>query len=161
MEDYIYIIIGVIWLAATVYKATKKKKENAAPQKPATAPTGEKTGVSATRSLLEQLLEGQQPMVPEPEVVELEPEVVELEPEYDEPMLVEVEERKRKNAPQSGYIGYGYKSLESVSGEGVSSLGRITFTDIMKEHETKAGKPVKIDLRKAIIYSAILERPYH
>ncbi len=153
MEDYIYIIIGVIWLAATVYKATKKKKENAAPQKPATAPTGEKTGVSATRSLLEQLLEGQQPRIPEPEVVE-------LEPEYDEPMLAEVEERKRKNAPQSGYTGYGYKSLESVSGEGVSSLGQITFTDIMKMHETKAGKPVKINLRKAIIYSAILEGPY-
>ena len=155
MEDYIYIIIGVIWLAATVYKASqKKKKEKAAPQKQATNPTGEKPDVSATRSLLEQLLEGQQPRIPEPEVVE-------LEPEYDEPMLAEVEERKRKNAPQSGYTGYGFNSLESVSGEGVSSLGQITFTDIMKTHETRPGKPVKIDLRKAIIYAAILERPYH
>ncbi len=155
MEDYIYIIIGVIWLAATVYKASqKKKKEKASPQKQATNPANEKTDVSATRSLLEQLLEGQQLRVPDPEVVE-------LEPEYDEPMLAEVEERKRKNAPQSGYTGYGFNSLESVSGEGVSSLGQITFTDIMKTHETRPGKPVKIDLRKAIIYAAILERPYH
>ena len=32
MEELIYIIIGVIWLAATIYKASQKKK--AAHQKP-------------------------------------------------------------------------------------------------------------------------------
>ncbi len=151
MEEFIYIIIGVIWLAATVYKASQKKK--AGPKKPAVpGPDGEKK-VSATRSLLEQLLEGQELRIPDPEVVE-------LEPEYDEPMVAEVEERKRQNTIQAGYTGYGYKSLESVSGEGVSSLGKITFEDIMQQHETKVRKPVKIDLRKAIIYQAILERPY-
>jgi len=152
MEEFIYIIIGVIWLAATIYKASQKKKGKAGPQKPATSTPGTESKVSA-RSLLEQLLEGQQVSIPEPEVVE-------LETEYDEPMIAEVEERRRKESFKTEYAGYGFKSLESLSGEGVSSLGQIKFKDIMKEDKKKAGGPVKIDLRKAIIYSAILERPY-
>jgi len=153
MEELIYIIIGVIWLAATIYKASQKKKQQPLPNKAAPDAYAEKTDVSATRSLLEQLLEGQQLSVPEPEVTE-------MEIQYDEPMVAEAEERQYKSAFQNEYARRGFKGLEALSGEGVSSLGQITFTDIMKEADKKAGGPVKIDLRKAIIYSAILERPY-
>ena len=151
MEEFIYIIIGVIWVAASIYKASQRKKQKAIPRKPATALPEEDTKFSSARSLLEELMEGQRLGIPEPEVVEM---------EYDEPMLAEIEELPKQSSFQSEYAGYGLKGLEALSGEGVSSLGRISFTDIMKDSEKKATGPVKIDLRKAIIYSAILERPY-
>ena len=153
MEDYIYIIIGVIWLAATVYKASQKKKQEQAGKQAAKNASNAESKVSAARSLLEELLEGQQLRVPDPEVVE----IVE---EYDEPMMAEVKEQQYKNSFQDEYAGRGFKGVETLSAEGVSSLGQITFTDIMKVSKKPAERPMKIDLRKAIIYSAILERPY-
>jgi hypothetical protein len=151
MEEFIYIILGVLWLAATIYRASKKKQQPA--QKKPAADNMEESRTSATQSLLEQLLEGQQLKVPEPEYVE-------MEETYAEPMMAEVEERKSAESFQTQYTGYGFKSLESLSGEGVRSLGDITFKDIMKEPKKKKGKAVSVDLRKAIIYRAILERPY-
>jgi hypothetical protein len=151
MEEYIYIIIGVIWVAASIYKASQRKKEKAISRKPATAVPEEEAKHRSTRSLLEELLEGQKLRPPEPEVIEL---------DYDEPMFAEIEELPKQGSFQSEYAGFSLKELEAISGEGVSSLGRISFVDIMKESEKKDARPVKIDLRKAIIYSAILERPY-
>ena len=78
----------------------------------------------------------------------------------EDPMVAEVEERKSSESVQTRYAGYGYKSIESLSGEGVRSLGDIKFKDIMKEPAKKPRSKVTIDLRKAIIYKAILERPY-
>lgn len=151
MEEFIYILIGVIWLAASIYKASQKKKQKAKPQSPATSIPNEETPVSKTRSLLEELMEGQQARVPEPEVIEY---------EYDEPMQAEIE-NKAAGSFQSEYAGYGFKGLEALESEGESSLSRITFKDIMKVPTENQRKAVKIDLRKAIIYSAILERPYN
>ena len=152
MEEFIYILLGVLWLAATIYRASKKKQQPK-PQQPATDQPEKESRVSATKSLLEQLLDGQQLRIPEPEVVE-------VEETFAEPMMAEVERRKKEETFQTQYAGYGFKSLESLSGEGVSSLGGIVFKDIMKQTEKKQGSAVSIDLRKAIIYSAILERPY-
>jgi hypothetical protein len=152
MEEFIYIILGVLWLAATIYRASKKKQQPAQ-KKPATENLKEKPRVSAAQSLLEQLLEGQQMRVPEPEMVE-------IEETYAEPMMAEVEERKSADTFRAQYEGYGFRSLESLSGEGVSSMGDIAFNDIMKEPKKKPRSAVKVDLRKAIIYKAILERPY-
>ena len=152
MEEFIYILLGVLWLAATIYRASKKKQQ-ATPQKPATEKPENESRVSATQSLLEQLLDGQQMKVPETEVVE-------VEETYAEPMMAEVERRKKEETFQTQYAGYGFKSLESLSGEGVSSLGGIVFKDIMKQTEKKRGSAISIDLRKAIVYKAILDRPY-
>ncbi len=151
MEEFIYILIGVIWLAASIYKASQKKKQKARPQSPATSVPEEETPVSRTRSLLEELLEGQQVRVPEPEVIEY---------EYDEPMRAEIE-NKAAGSFQSEYTGHGFKGLEALESEGESSLGRIVFKDIMKDTAENQRKAVRIDLRKAIVYSAILERPYN
>ena len=149
MEEFIYILIGVIWLAASIYKASQKKKQSARPKSPVSSEPEEETPVSRRRSLLEELLEGQQVRVPEPELVE-----------YDEPMLTEIEDKPPAGSFQSEYAGRGFKGLEALESEGVSSLGRISFVDIMKDSTENQRKAVKIDLRKAIIYSAILERPY-
>jgi hypothetical protein len=151
MEDYIYILIGVIWLAASIYKATQKKKQKAQQSKPVASTTPENTHMPETRSLLEELLGGQQVSIPEPAVIET---------EYSDSMLEEEEANKSSGSFQSEYAKLGHKGLEALSEEGVSSLGNITFHDVMEEQKKKISGPVKINLRKAIIYSAILERPY-
>ena len=153
MEEYIYILLGVLWLAATIYRASKKKKQQAPPPRQATDSTEKESRVSTTQSLLEQLLDGQHLRIPEPEVSA-------IDEEYAEPMLAEVEERKKDKSYQTKYEGYGFQSLESVMEEGVRSLEGIAFDDIMKQHEKKKGSAVRVNLRKAIIYKAILERPY-
>ena len=151
MEDYIYILIGVIWLAATIYKATQKKKQKAQQNKPVTSTTPENTHRTETRSLIEELLGGQQVSIPEPAVIET---------EYSDQMFEEVEANKPSGIFQSEYAKLGHSGLEALSAEGVSSLGNITSHDVMKEQKKKTSGPIKIDLRKAIIYSAILDRPY-
>lgn len=153
MEEYIYIILGALWLAATIYRASKKKTTQTGQQKPQPDASSQEEPVSSVQSLLEQLLDGQQIKVPEPEVTE-------LEEEYAEPMLAEVEKRREEQSFRTQYAGYGFKSLESLSGEGVSSTGEITFEDRMKSLEKEGRGPVRVDLRKAIIYKAILETPY-
>jgi len=151
MEEIIYILIGVIWLAATIYKASQKNKKKAGPQHTASPSTEEESNITDTRSLIEELLEGQRLRIPEPEV---------REARIPEPMIREVEENKPARSFQNEYARFGFRGLETLSGEGVSSLGDIKFEDHMKEDEKTSSGPVKIDLRKAIIYSAILERPY-
>ena len=123
MEEFIYIILGVLWLAATIYRASKKKQQPTQKQ-PAADNIEEESHTSATQSLLEQLLEGQQLRVPEPEIVEME------EP-YAEPMMAEVEERKSAESFKTQYAGYGFKSMIGekifVDEEAIKSTGSILF----------------------------------
>jgi hypothetical protein len=150
MEEFIYILVGVIWLGASIYKASQKRKQKSASQNPSNIQSDEDPGPKTARSLFEELISGQDMHIPEPEIREL---------SIDEQISVDMEEEPVKSF-QSEYASFGLKGLETVSGEGVSSAGRITFKDELKElTKTKPGQS-KIDLRKAIIYSAILERPY-
>jgi hypothetical protein len=151
MEEYIYILIGVIWLAASIYKASQKSKKKASQQKPSSVPEEQGTKVPEVRSFLEELLGGQEVRIPDPE---------ESEVSYEESAIAEIEKEKPAGSFQAEYSNYGFRGLKALSGEGVSSLGSITFKDEMKELTKKGPGQNKINLRKAIIYSAILERPY-
>jgi hypothetical protein len=151
MEDFIYILIGVVWLGASIYRASQKRKEKARPKASATSTPASTTRESKARSLLEELLGGQEVSIPEPEVQEV---------EYAEPMRMEVEELDSSNSFHKEYAKFGYGGVETLTTEGVSSLGRIIFKDQMPVNENKTSRHRNIDLRKAIIYQAILERPY-
>ena len=150
MEEYIYILIGVIWLAASIYKASQKKKKGSL-QKPSAAHSEEESSTPEVRSLLEELLGGKEVRIPEPEVSEV---------SYEEPFYAETENEKPAGSFQAEYANLGFRGLESLSGEGESSLGHITFKDEMKHLTRKEQGQNKINLRKAVIYSTILESPY-
>ena len=151
MEDYIYILIGVIWLAATIYRASQKKKQAAAQARPGPDTSSKETSQPRKRSLFEELFEGQETRLPEPELADYEFE----EPEFSKPTIT-----PKTKTFKDEYASRGLSGLEALSDEGVSSMGRIKFEDIMKELDKKPMKQQKITLRKAVIYSAILERPY-
>ena len=143
-------MIGVIWLVASIYKATQKGKKKPGPHKPSNVQPDDEAGTHTARSLLEELLDSRQMGIPEPESSEF---------SYEEQGSYEMEEEPVKSF-QSEYADRGFKGLEALSGEGVSSIDRITFKDELKEVTRKADGQNKINLRKAIIYSTILERPY-
>jgi len=150
MEEFIYIILGVLWLVASIYRATKKGK------KPAGRPSSEKphaqeeSRMPDARSFIEELLGGQQVEVPEPVSQEINSYNDDFQDKEVEPV----------NSFQSEYSKYGLKGIEKLSGEGEHALGKIVFENHLKEVTKKKPGQNKIDLRKAIIYSAILERPY-
>ena len=150
MEDYIYILVGVIWLAASVYNATKKNKKKAASPSKESARSESKSGMTEARSLLDELLGGQDVRIPAPHEEEhiYEPDIFEAETETPTPSF------------QREYTNMGLKGLEALSGEEIKTTDRIEFIDEMKSLKKRGRRQNKIDLRKAIIYSAILERPY-
>ncbi len=152
MEDYIYILIGVIWLAATVYRASQKNKKKAPQPQKANKPasSGERSE-NPVRSLLEELLEGQQVRIPEPVVTDADPEM---------PPPRESSDRKFSGSFQEEYSKAGFSTLEMVSSEGTRSLRNIYEGKPKVKHRKKYSRPSPVDLRKAIIYKAILERPY-
>jgi hypothetical protein len=102
------------------------------------------------RSFIEELLGGQQVEVPEPVSQEINSYNDDFQDKEVEPV----------NSFQSEYSKYGLKGIEKLSGEGEHALGKIVFENHLKEVTKKKPGQNKIDLRKAIIYSAILERPY-
>jgi hypothetical protein len=151
MEEFIYILIGVIWLGASIYKATQKGKQKTGQQKHGSPQTQEGQRVPGARSILEELLSGQQVTVPEPESIDI---------SYEDSSLMEMEQAQPTKSFQSEYADFGLRGLETLSGERENSLGGIVFKDELKEVTKKGPGQNTINLRKAIIYSAILERPY-
>ncbi|MDT8393362.1 MAG: hypothetical protein RQ761_05935 [Bacteroidales bacterium] len=151
MEDYIYILIGVIWLAATVYRASQKNKKQAASPKPDDQQSRPQKGMSEAKSLLEELLGGQDVRIPEPEEQEI---------TYSEPEPALTEKKQPTPGFASEYTQLGVKGIKALKEEGMLSKDRILFTDEMKLYRQKKAGQNKINLRKAIIYSTILESPY-
>jgi hypothetical protein len=147
MEDLIYILIGVIWVAASIYQVSRKRKEKARSQLPAGHSPQTAPRKREGRSLLEELLNGQQVQIPEPAILE-------LEERESKPLNPPVQ--KKLLSFQEEYARYGLKGLEA------SHEKKIRKTpDIIKIKPTvKKGKSIPFNLRKAIIYRAILERPY-
>lgn len=153
MEDYIYILIGVIWLAASIYKAANKKKKAFTPEsEPDTSVRREMQNRPRKRSLFEEFMGEHEVRLPEPEVHE-----IYVEKDYES---IRVEQKKTSGSFQEEYAKFGFTGLEKLSSEGESSTGRISFRDSMKKTTEKRSSQKRFDLRKAIIYSTILERPY-
>jgi hypothetical protein len=147
MEDLIYILIGVIWVAASIYQVSRKRKEKARSQLPAGHSAQTAPRKQEGRSLLEELLNGQQVRIPEPAIVELE--------EQESKMLNPPVQNKPLTF-QEEYARYGLKGLEASHKQNI----RNTPDKIKIKTTPKKVKNVPFNLRKAIIYKAILEPPY-
>ncbi len=148
MEDLIPLIIGVLWLLYTFYSRGQKKKARKEPynaEKKADKPT-----------FLEQLLagEGFQLEADDPD----EP----LEPiPYEQPETVAAyKARKEAKTP------FLSAELSDYGEEGQSQFGRVLMEEEEEDENWQFSPletgmdPDEFDLRKAVVYSAILEAPY-
>ena len=143
MEELLPLIIGIVWLVYTIY--SKGKKKNARKQSP-----GDNQEIKAP-SILEQLFSNN-------EIIESQPYEIYDGPVEDEPLGLQdvvVSEQYEESKP------FLKNELANFMFEGQSALSSIS--DFEKEELKDSENQVEMldfDLRKAIIYSEILNAPY-
>ncbi|HPE42452.1 MAG TPA: hypothetical protein PKV88_00095 [Bacteroidales bacterium] len=144
MEDFIYILIGVIWLVFSVIKGTQKRKTQ--DQNQQAGSTQQRKERSFDDILTEILGEESEPQTVFQEVSEQE-------------STIEITETE---------VGGAYQSLEDLylieHKEQLKKDGNSKDNSVKRAIEPETIKKIKdhqpFDLRRAIIYQAILERPY-
>lgn len=181
MEDFIYILIGIAWIAFSIYgqqKKLKEKQRKAAQRQAESQESAEdyysepETEEQASGSFIDNILN--------------EFEIKEEKPAYEtiyHRRLREEQEREKaaKEARRSDVKKPVLESVEKIGGgiEGNSSLSMDYFETRNKKYKIKdriqsenieslaemgdeIGDEIasSFSLRKAVIYNAILERPY-
>jgi hypothetical protein len=153
MDDYIYIILGLLWLVFTFYTQSKKqkKKKEQAQSKPSPEVTTKKP-----TSLFEQLFREEMP--------EEEPT-----PVFEEPtVLPEEKQTSTYKSFREEYSSLGIQSLEGSRGkyyeEGQKSIYKKeddkTIAEALNSLKDPKRETIHFDLRKAVILAEILKRPY-
>ncbi|HSW67732.1 MAG TPA: hypothetical protein VLH16_04060 [Bacteroidales bacterium] len=155
MDEIIYILLAVAWIAFSIFSANKKKKaRQMAPPAEATTPPE-----VPRRSILEDILMGDEPS---PETIEQEERGREREREVvieRSPIIPETKVRPIPQPVHEFIEGMRFKQLARQH----SARQPSTF----KSMQTQASGTQNlisdirpIDLRRAVIYSIILERSY-
>lgn len=139
-EDYFYILVGLIWVAFSIYKGMQKKKSKQT--------TGEEVKKkSVLETLMDEFLEKEQQIQPEPII-------------YQAPTDDELIEEKAADEPFSYddiYEKSNYNEADDVYTK------KPVVKNKLKANLNLPGKTRKrtrFDLRKAVIYSEILNRRY-
>ncbi|MCB2208277.1 MAG: hypothetical protein KQH67_08250 [Bacteroidetes bacterium] len=143
-EDFFYILIGIIWIAFSIYQGQKKRK-----QKTASQPTTEKK-----KSFFETLLD---------EVTEKNQQFEEtyddnIEPELETIEAVENTLEEKKFSYDDYYEERNYEEAEDVLIKN-EPIAQPISTQNKKTILRKSRKP-RFDLKKAVIYSEILKPKY-
>lgn len=161
MDDYLYIIIGIVWVVYSLYSNKQKQQkkrlmEEQRKSQPSSAPVHQRP-----RSLLEQLLDPEQELVTRPadtyEEYEdtVEPEFTKISEEHSYTPEYQSFEYVKDEVPddyfENQYASRGetnyYENREVL----VSSHEEVPLLEDLVE---------KFDLRKAVIFSEILKPKY-
>jgi len=144
MEEFLPILIGIIWLVYTLYNRGQKKKGRRKPQ------PVENEGTKSP-SFIEQLLMGEEGQAPQPYEYS-EPEV-ETETIVDE--FAETIKEKRASIP------FLTEELSDFVHEGQSVGSGYEIEDSEDEKHTEFHLETnEFDLKKAVVFSEILNAPY-
>jgi len=159
MDDLIYILFGIAWIAVAIYRYNQKKKAGTSPQpQPYEEPEDEPKRFRDAGEILEELLLNNQ-AEPNPD-----PFYQELEPPTPKP-IEEFQPAGDTYSFENEYDRLGIQSIEEVTLEPdirtkeFDADSPILLEDITNE-ENRTEKPFHIDIKKAVIYSEILNRPH-
>lgn len=144
MEDFLPLLIGIFWLAYTLYNKGQKKKAGKG------TPTGEKKAPVA--NFIEEFLLGKEENPPDPFYAE----ETDTNPFDDSPEETRPIEVFQKNVSKPIISS----ELESFTIEGQRAF---MVEEIMDENVFDSGminNNEEFNLRKAVIYSEILNAPY-
>lgn len=158
MEELLPLIIGILWLVYTFY--TKGQKKKSAERTPAGRKAADKP------SFLEQLLAGEGIQLESPEP-EYDDETYHYEP-IDEPEPVASREEIGKSSPflnmeLSGYVEEGqsqFKEAFAIDEKEEFIHDEIEDVEVYNLRSELSLEMHDFDLRKAVVFSAILEAPY-
>lgn len=155
MDDYIYILIGLLWLVFTFYVQSKKQKK----KRESRQSTPRQSSSEKPRTILEQLFTEE--ISPEPDT-----------PVFDDEFMdVPVVEKTETITFENEYKKMGMESVEEFEREKYHKEAQPSITDPLKrEHETpysitsslteEMHDSLEFDIRKAVIFAEILKRPY-
>jgi hypothetical protein len=158
MDDLIYILIGVIWIVFSIIKGTQKNTKTPAGSTPNTPP--------GNKSTFEEMLEEWLPQMTEARRYE--------EDDYDNQPEVPVISSEDSSVYKSAYEPLVNKyeefdyDVEIISLEELDEIqpSLSNYERYEQKEDASVGNFEQInlsesfDLRKAVIYSTILERPY-
>lgn len=148
-EDYIYIIIGLIWIVFSIYKgAQKNKARKQTPVSPESEPE-EKEPSSIFDSFLGKLMKEEE---------EVPYEAVELQPKTDESIQVAHAESDKIFSYDDLVEDSNYLNKTDVYED--KAVTKSTLNQELKTHLKQSKTKPRFDLRKAVIYSEILNRRY-
>lgn len=162
MDDFLYIIIGIIWVAYSLYSNKQKQdKKRAMRETPSGEPQAEKPHV---RTILEEILMGEMQM---PATQQPSPSYEDIKSEISEPEYAPSYEAYSSQA--------AYESLDEIVDEVSPSyfenkyasrdLGelaeRVSQNQLLAvEEESRHDLIEDFDIRKAVIYAEILNPRY-
>ncbi len=143
-QDFFYILIGIIWIAFSIYQGQKKRK-----QKSSTPHSTEKKK-SFFETLLDEVTEKNQ------QYEEISDSESKPEPEFIEPLDNTFEEKKFSY--DDYYEERNYKEAEDVLIKN-EPLTKSAFDNPLKP-SCKRTRKLRFDLKKAVIYSEIIKPKY-
>lgn len=138
-EDYFYILVGLIWVAFSIYKGVQKKKSQKTPDK-------EVKKKSMLETIMDEFLEKEKPVQAEPIVYDASPQNVELEEEEKEEVFSYDDIYEKSNYNEFSEV---HKKTETKS----------RLKTNLKATSRKRQKP-RFNLRKAVIYSELMNKRY-
>jgi len=148
MKDWLPILIGFIWIAFTLYNKGQKGKQKQH------KPTTSSGSTTKTPSVLEQILTGQ---IAQVQQIYDEPEEEYAEP-LPEPIHFSTDDPAAEKKETAAFLN---NELSQFKTEGQHAIFEITNED---QDEWMQANIVfdknDFDLKKAVIYSAILDAPY-
>lgn len=139
-EDYFYILAGLVWVAFSIYKSVQKKKAKGNPNEKVKKK-------SVLETLMDEFLEKGEQKVPEPIVLEADPEELNLEEETEEKTFSYDDIYEKSNYNE--VLGVYEKKSET------KAKLKTNLKTLPKSRKTS-----RFNLRKAVIYSEILNRPH-
>ena len=145
MKDYLPLIIGIIWIAYTLYNRSQKKKN-------VKRPNSSERDEKPVSSLLEQILLGKESIEPQP--YETSDSFIETIEENIEEVEEEVTAQKSEPFLQTELANFVQEGQPAFFAE--DSLAGL---EIFEEKE-KDKYIDDFDLKKAVVFSEILNAPY-
>ena len=139
-EDFFYILVGLVWVAYSIYKGIQKKKSQSNPSEKVKKK-------SVLETLMDEFLEKKEPVQPEPIVYEAPSQDIEFEEKSDPEVFSydDIYEESNYNA-----VSDVYKEKPKTKTNLKTKL-KIT---------PKKVKTPRFNLRKAVIYSELLNSRY-
>jgi|GEM_PF-1338894 hypothetical protein len=163
MEDYFYILIGILWVVFSVIKASRKNNQ------PQPHEGSEETGRRTTlEDILGELLEKEEYTEPDT-VTRKTSEATVTSSEINQPVYESLEAEYTQPSLYSQYTGEItddnllkgiYESLEDDTEVKSMTINNLSDSDNTITETRTETQNHSFDLRKAVIYSVILERPY-
>ncbi len=146
-EEIIYVVIGVLWIAYSIYKGTQKGKAKS--KRNQTPTDAEEKKKSVFDTFLDDILAKEEPVLYTPPAED----IVTAEKEVESEVV-----KEKVFSYDDYYEESNYQERFSVTESKLESDIKIEVEPTILP--SKKRKKPRIDLRKAVIYSEILNRRY-